>query len=144
MLAHSTVDTVPTTELASRSGGESVAAPYPATLEELNNGELAVAIHTAGFPARWRGLSVTQIADLALTGIARLGLPEIHRISRESRTLALAMCEKRRHDATADISVELQELRRIWSSPRREQAAVDLAFRLTARRSSGAGRVIAA
>lgn len=91
-------------------------------LDDMTNGERAVAIHAAGIPANWRILPVDQITDLALTGIARLGLPTIRRIDGRSRELNLSPQLSPSDEA---------ELRRIWTSERLHQAATDLAWRLS-------------
>ncbi|GAB3819398.1 hypothetical protein [Micromonospora zhanjiangensis] len=97
----------------------------------MSNGELAVAIHAAGIPARPNALTVSQIKALALAGIARLGLAEIRRVHEESRRSNLSYCEKTRRDAGADVDAEVATTRRIWGSFRKEQMATNLAYRLS-------------
>jgi hypothetical protein len=92
-------------------------------LDDLTNGELAVAIHAAGIPANWRTLSVDQVKDMALAGIARLGLDGIRRLDREARALNLQ----------PRTPANVQARRRIWGSGRMAQTATDLAFEVTSR-----------
>ncbi|MGW0501812.1 hypothetical protein [Micromonospora sp. NPDC003241] len=101
-----------------------------ARLGRLSNGQLAVAIHAAGIPTDVNALSISQIRELAVTGIRRLGRTEVRRINDETRAANTSYCAKIRRDASADIRAELATINRIWGSRRREQRAVDLAYRL--------------
>ncbi|QKW11403.1 hypothetical protein [Verrucosispora sp. NA02020] len=101
-----------------------------ARLARLSNGQLAVAIHAAGIPTDVNVLSISQIRELAVTGIRRLGRTEVRRINDETRAANTSYCAKIRRDPTADVHAELATINRIWGSRRREQRAVDLAYRL--------------
>jgi hypothetical protein len=101
-----------------------------ARLARLSNGQLAVAIHAAGIPPDVTTLSIDAIKALAMTGIRRLGRTEVRRINDETRAANTSYCAKIRRDASADVRVELATINRIWGSRRREQRAVDLAYRL--------------
>ncbi|WDZ82410.1 hypothetical protein [Micromonospora cathayae] len=105
-------------------------APPAVPLGTLPYGELAVAISAAGIPANPNELTVDQLKALATAGIIRLGLAEIHRRHEESRAANTSYCAKTRVDASADVSVEVTTIRRIWGSGRREQTAVNLGWRL--------------
>jgi hypothetical protein len=123
------------TDVAPQPTGHHAARTASANLCGLSNGQLAVAIHAAGIPTNWRTLSTAQIRDMALAGIGQLSLAEVLRIDREFRALALSLYGKLRHNQTADVSAERAVLLRLWSSLSQEQAAVDLAYRLTVERS---------
>lgn len=101
-------------------------------LDGLTNGELAVAIHAAGIPAKAHALTADQLKALAVAGIARLGLAGVYRLDAESRAANVAYCDKTRYDRSADVRAELATTRRIWGSDRNEQTAVNLACRLLA------------
>lgn len=107
-------------------------APSLVRLGCLTNGELAVAIHSAGVATRANTLTVAEVRALAIAGIARLGVAEVRRISEEARLANAAYCDKTRHDDFADVSKEEATVRRVWGSRRKEQTAVNLASRLLA------------
>lgn len=119
VLTNTTPTSAPATDPAPRPTLDRVAVTA-LLIDGMSNGERAVAIHAAGIPTKWRTLSVDQITNMALTGLARLGLPEIRAIDCYSRELALR----------SESAATRAELRRIWTSHRLHQAATDLAFHL--------------
>ncbi|MEV4202263.1 hypothetical protein [Micromonospora globbae] len=92
----------------------------PMRLDWLTYGELAIAIHAAGIPAKANSLTVDQIKALAVAGIARLGLTEIYRINEQWRAANTVDCDTTYHG----------EIRRLWGSHKREETAVTLGYRL--------------
>lgn len=96
------------------------AAPAPVRLDRLTYGQLAIAIHAAGIPAQANSLTVEQIKALAVAGIARLGLAEIYRINEQWRAANTVDC----------AATYRAEIRRLWGSGKREDAAVSLGYRL--------------
>ncbi|MEO3776312.1 hypothetical protein ABGB16_05550 [Micromonospora sp. B11E3] len=121
------------------TAGHSV--PAPVRLDRLSYGELAVAIHAAGIPAKAASLTAEQIKALAVAGITRLGLAEIYRLDAESRQANGAYCDKTRYDDSADVRAEVATIRRIWGSGKQEQTAANLAYRLS--RAIARGQVTA-
>ena len=104
--------------------------PIAPLLGQLSNGQLAVAIHAAGIPTNADALSIGEIEALAVTGLCQLGLAEAGRINDESRAANISYCAKTRCDRSAEVHAELAIINRIWGSRKREQQAVDLAYRL--------------
>ncbi|MFU8873424.1 hypothetical protein [Micromonospora sp. SL4-19] len=96
------------------------ASPAPVRLDALTYGELAVAVHAAGIPAKANSLTADEIKSLAVAGIARLGLAEIYRLNEQWRAANTADCDTTYH----------AEIRRLWGSGKREQTAVTLGYRL--------------
>lgn len=123
----------PTPTPAPATAPSLVRVTITALLADMTNGQRCVAIHAAGIPPAWRKLSDEQIITLALTGIARLGLPEIRRIDAYSGELTL--------DPSPAAT---RQLRRIWRSARLRQAATDLAYRLTSLRKAAIPTAVAA
>ena len=82
----------------------------------LSCGEIAVALQIAGLPARWRRMPTSGLIDLAMAGIATIGLDEVLRIHAESRRVRNAQAT-----TGTDTSRERAQLERIWPSAR-EQA----------------------
>jgi hypothetical protein len=93
----------------------------------LGCGQIAVALHIAGLPARWRQLPTHALIDLALTGIAKIGLDEVLRISAESHRIVAALYRSAK-TPEADVSAARNQLQRIWPSDRRRQNATDAAW----------------
>jgi hypothetical protein len=100
---------------------------------------IAVALHVGGLPRDWRSLTHRALADVALAGIRRIGIEEVLRLKNETTRLRDVLA---RAKPDADVSWERTQFRRIWSSLKGRQEAVDAAY--TVMRPGSYGRSFAA
>jgi hypothetical protein len=93
----------------------------------LSYGEIAIALHVAGLPARWRQMSTRDLIDLALHGVAKIGLDEVLRIYAQSHRVLVLLSAPGKAPA-AEVSQARNQLRQIWPSRRSRQNAIDAAW----------------
>lgn len=105
-----------------------------ADVATLRYGELAVALYAADIPTPGTtSLSAPEAERLVVQGVTRLGLARVRAIDRDSRRLAAAIMAG--WEQGLDTTGWESERLRLWPSPRREDAALGLAWSIVLARS---------
>jgi len=103
---------------------------YVAMVEGLTYGELQVALYAADIPEKGHiKLPAEKIAKVAAQGLERLGYERVQELTTlHSKINAQRVRKLVAHGDNADTSAENSEFAQHWSSERRMQKCVDMAF----------------